>query len=161
MESIYGEEILTSTDWRRGLRFPIFHQGPSITPAEPPWSATSTGAAGAGLRTPPWAQDLMIPSVPVLYEGINERGLMGGQLYYREFAHFADKATPGTLKIQPPYVVYHVLAQCATVAEAADLLKNKVTIMNLPLFGSVPTLHWAFSDRTGEMIVVEPGPGRG
>ena len=99
---------------------------------------------------------LMIPSVPVLYEGINERGLMGGQLYYREFAHFADKAIPGTLKIQPPYVVYHVLAQCATVAEAADLLKNKVTIMNLPLFGSVPTLHWAFSDRTGEMIVVEP-----
>lgn len=99
---------------------------------------------------------LMIPSVPVLYEGINERGLMGGQLYYREFAHFADKAIPGTLKVQPPYVVYHVLAQCATVAEAADLLKNKVTIMNLPLFGSVPTLHWAFSDRTGEMIVVEP-----
>lgn len=43
----------------------------------------------------------MIPSVPVLYEGINERGLMGGQLYYREFAHFADKAIPGTLKIQP------------------------------------------------------------
>lgn len=74
----------------------------------------------------------MIPSVPVLYEGINERGLMGGQLYYREFAHFADKAIPGTLKVQPPYVVYHVLAQCATVAEAADLLKNKVTIMNLP-----------------------------
>ncbi len=35
-------------------------------------------------------------------------------------------------------------------------MKNKVTIMNLPLFGSVPTLHWAFSDRTGEMIVVEP-----
>ena len=44
----------------------------------------------------------MIPSVPVLYEGINERGLMGGQLYYREFAHFADKAIPGTLKIQRP-----------------------------------------------------------
>ncbi len=67
---------------------------------------------------------LMIPSVPVLYEGINERGLMGGQLYYREFAHFADKAIPGTLKIQPPYVVYHVLAQCATVAEAADLVEE-------------------------------------
>lgn len=99
---------------------------------------------------------LMIPSIPVLYEGINDQGLMGGQLYYREFAHYEKHVNPGTQKIQPPYVVYHVLAQCATVTEAVELLRNRVTIMNLPLLGSIPPLHWSFSDRTGEMIVVEP-----
>ena len=39
---------------------------------------------------------LMIPSTPVLYEGINEKGLMGGQLYYREFAHFEQQVREGT-----------------------------------------------------------------
>lgn len=32
---------------------------------------------------------LVLRSTPALYEGLNEKGLMGGQLYYRTFAHFA------------------------------------------------------------------------
>lgn len=46
---------------------------------------------------------LMIPSTPVLYEGINEKGLMGGQLYYREFAHFEQQVRKGTTALLPAF----------------------------------------------------------
>lgn len=106
------------------------------------------GCAGMGL--------LQLPGGPVLYEGINERGLMGGQLYYREFAHYPPTPRPGTAPLQPPFAVYHLLAQCSTVDEAAVLLEEETTLVSIPLLGTVPPLHWIFSDRTGETMVVEP-----
>lgn len=99
---------------------------------------------------------MQVPSTPILYEGINEKGLMGGQLYYREFAHYAQTARANTCPLQPPFVVYHFLAQCATVEEVADRLEREFTLTAIPMFGTVPPLHWSFSDRTGESIVIEP-----
>ena len=58
---------------------------------------------------------LVLRSTPALYEGLNEKGLMGGQLYYRTFAHFAPEARPGTLPLQPPFLVTWCLATCASV----------------------------------------------
>ena len=99
---------------------------------------------------------LMIPSTPVLYEGINEKGLMGGQLYYREFAHFEQQVREGTTALLPPFVVYHMLAQCDSVQQVVDTLQQQVTLLHEPMLGTVPSLHWAFSDSTGEMAVIEP-----
>lgn len=99
---------------------------------------------------------LMIPSTPVLYEGINEKGLMGGQLYYREFAHFEQQVWEGTTALLPPFVVYHMLAQCDSVQQVVDTLQQQVTLLHEPMLGTVPSLHWAFSDSTGEMAVIEP-----
>ena len=99
---------------------------------------------------------LQIPSSPILYEGVNDQGLMGGQLYYRYFAHYGTGEPRDGCPIQPPFVVYHLLAQCATVAEAAEELERRLTLVPRPLLGTVPPLHWAFSDRTGEMLIVEP-----
>ena len=98
---------------------------------------------------------LLLPASPILYEGINDQGLMGGQLYYRGFAHFPPQARPDTMPLQPPLAVYHLLAQCATVAEVVEMLEQQVTLVAQPLMGTVPPLHWSFSDRTGETIVVE------
>ena len=98
----------------------------------------------------------MLPSSPVLYDGMNEKGLMGGQLYYRNFAYFGDEIKNNTIKVQPPFIVFHILAQCATIVEAIDKLQNEISIINMPMFGTVPTIHWAFSDRSGEMVIVEP-----
>ena len=56
-------------------------------------------AIGTGLLFP--------PAVPVLYEGVNEKGLMGGQLYFRGFAHYETEPRPGTLPLQPPFLVSH------------------------------------------------------
>ena len=105
-------------------------------------------AVGTGL--------LQIPSSPILYEGINERGLMGGQLCYRGCACYGTQYPKGACPIQPPFLVYHLLAQCATVEEVAKELQNRLSLENRPLLGTTPPLHWAFSDRTGEMVIVEP-----
>ena len=99
---------------------------------------------------------LLVPCSPVLYEGINEQGLMGGQLYYREFASFPAAPQPQTRSLQPPFLVYHLLAQCATVEEVVHMLEHEVSLISAPLFGTVPPLHWSFCDRTGEAIVIEP-----
>lgn len=93
---------------------------------------------------------------PVLYEGINEKGLMGGQLFYAGFASYPDVARPNTQVVNPGYVVTHVLAQCATVDEVIELLTKTDTIINQPLVGSNVTVHWVFSDRSGETIILEP-----
>lgn len=97
----------------------------------------------------------LMPGQPILYEGVNEHGLMGAQLYYRCFAHYPDAARPDTKPIQPPMLVYHLLAQCQSVHEAAEMLEHDLTLVSVPMMGAVPTLHWMFSDRTGESMVVE------
>ena len=94
--------------------------------------------------------------IAILYEGINSQGLMGGQLYYRTLAHYSAHCRPGTTPIQPPFLVYHLLAQCATVEEVVQVLRKELTLVDRPFWGTVPPLHWTFSDRTGESIVVEP-----
>ncbi len=79
---------------------------------------------------------------------------MGGQLYYRTFAHFAPER-PGTLPLQPPFLVTWCLATCASVEEVARALEERVSLVAIPMLGTVPPIHWMFSDRTGESIVVE------
>lgn len=106
------------------------------------------GAVGVGT--------LAVPGLPMLYEGVNEAGLMGGQLNYRGFARYPERPRPGTTALPPGGVVYHLLARCATVAEAAEVLEREVTVTAMPLLGTVPTVHWAFTDGTGESVVIEP-----
>ena len=99
------------------------------------------GAVGMGTT--------VLGSTPVLYEGLNEKGLMGAQLYYRGFARYPDRPADGKLPLQPPFLVTLCLACCATVEEAARLLTEQVSLVEEPLLGAVPPLHWMFSDRTG------------
>lgn len=104
---------------------------------------------------------MLAQGIPVLYEGINEKGLMGGQLYYREFACYEGKGREGAslCPVQPPFLVYHLLAQCAGVEEVVQQLEQGIALLPLPLLGAVPPLHWSFCDRTGECIAVEPDAG--
>ena len=106
------------------------------------------GAVGMGTT--------VLGSTPVLYEGLNEKGLMGGQLYYRGYARYPDRPWSGRLSLQPPFLVTLCLASCATVEEVARLLTEEVSLVGEPLLGAVPPLHWMFSDSTGESLVVEP-----
>ena len=65
------------------------------------------GAVGMGTT--------VLGATPVLYEGLNERGLMGAQLYYRGYARYPDRPAGGRLPLQPPFLVTLCLACCATV----------------------------------------------
>ena len=65
------------------------------------------------------------------------------------------EARPGTLPLQPPFLVTWCLATCASVEEVARALEERVSLVAIPMLGTVPPIHWMFSDRTGESIVVE------
>ena len=81
---------------------------------------------------------------------------MGGQLYYRGFAEYAKDCRAGTQPLQPPFLVFHMLAQCASVEEVVRCLQDEITLADIPMMGTVAPLHWSFHDRTGETIVIEP-----
>lgn len=99
---------------------------------------------------------LVLQSTPTLFEGMNEAGLMGGQLYYREFASYQTQEKKDTMPLQPAFMVTYLLTQCKSVEEVVEHLEHKVTLVNTPIFGSVPTVHWIFSDPTGEAVIIEP-----
>ena len=99
---------------------------------------------------------LILKTTPTFFEGINEKGLMGGQLYYREFAKYADEVKEGTIPLQPIFAVTYFLSMCATVEEVISKLENDVTLIAKPVFGDIRYTHWMFSDRTGETIIIEP-----
>ena len=146
--------------WGRNFDFDRLAQGTAVTylPAGTNYFPAgrergmeqSSRYAAAGIGT------LLIPGTPVLFEGINEKGLMGGQLYYREFAWYDPTPAFGRIPLSPPFVVIHLLSQCASVAEAARILEKDISLAAVPVLGTVPPLHWAFADRTGEMIIAEP-----
>ena len=99
---------------------------------------------------------LSVPSAPVLYDGVNEKGLAGGQLYFREYARYLGEACRGALPVQPGLALVAVLSQCATVEEAVRAFREKIALVPEPLYGAVPPLHWCFADRSGECAVIEP-----
>ena len=92
------------------------------------------------------------------YDGINEQGLMGAQLYYRGFAHYSNDRM-GKNVIQPPLLVYHLLSCCSSVDEAVIALNDEIELVGTPLMGATAPLHWIFSDRQGKTIVAEPDKG--
>lgn len=126
----------------------------------PPGTAYTPGGPGATAMEARWGAvgvgTLSVPGSPMLYEGVNQMGLMGGQLNYRDFARYPAAPRPGTTALPPGGAVYHLLAQCASVEEVVRLLETEATITAVPLLGVVPTVHWAFADETGESVVIEP-----
>lgn len=98
---------------------------------------------------------LVLQSTPTLFEGINEKGLMGGQLYYRKFAEFPEQVKQELLPLQPAFAMTYFLAQCRSVEDVVFHLKNKVCLVKAPILGAVPPIHWMFSDRSGESIIIE------
>ena len=57
---------------------------------------------------------LAIPGAPVLYDGMNEAGLAGGQLYFRGFARYGHIPRRGTAPVQAGLALPYILSQCAT-----------------------------------------------
>ena len=147
------------TLWGRNFDLHVLPPDTQVTFLPPGTLYAPDGAAKANARSQ-WGSvgvgTLVVPGLPMLYEGINQMGLMGGQLNYRGFAAYPACPRPGTAAIAPGGVVYHILSQCASVAEAARMLEQDVTIAAISLMGTVPTVHWVFTDETGETLVAEP-----
>ncbi|MFS8036911.1 linear amide C-N hydrolase [Xanthobacter sp. AM11] len=118
-----------------------------------------TGEAGTGL---PWttrygAVGLNGLGLPVLIDGMNEKGLAGGMLYLPGVAGFQEVA-PGEAKtsIASFEMLTYVLTSFATVAEVkAALPKIKVNRAPQSVFKMPVPVHMTLHDASGASLVVE------
>lgn len=124
--------------------------GTSLENSENPQCKTTSlyASLGTGLLTEGCS--------PILYEGINEKGLRADNFITVNLPTLKIRFVLEHFRYNPPFLVYHMLSQCSSVDEVVTMLQNNLTLLNIPLFGTVPTLHWSFSDRSGESIVIEP-----
>ncbi|VEI05868.1 linear amide C-N hydrolase [Kurthia zopfii] len=89
-------------------------------------------------------------------DGINEFGLTGAALYFEGCAHYAKKSTEDQVEIAPHEVIMWMLAQYKSVDEVKTAFHQiKVVEKPLEFLGTVPPLHWVFSDEQGNSIIVE------
>lgn len=90
------------------------------------------------------------------FDGMNEHGLMGVVHYLEGFADFSPERDPEKYNISVFDFIHWVLSQYKSTAE---LVRNMDTInimaQELDILETVPPLHWIFSDRQSETIVIE------
>ncbi|MBQ4618064.1 MAG: linear amide C-N hydrolase [Clostridia bacterium] len=92
--------------------------------------------------------------IPLYFEAVNEHGLAMAGLSFERDCAYTPPETEGALA--PFEVIPFVLAQCADVKEAVQLLGDR-TVAALPFDESLPVtpLHWFLCDRTSA-VAVEP-----
>jgi choloylglycine hydrolase len=100
--------------------------------------------------------------LPVVVDGLNEKGLAGGILYFPGFADYADPKTadPGHALAPWDFLTW-ALGNFASVAELRAAL-DTVAIVDVvqPTLGIVPPFHYTLHDASGASLVVEPIGGR-
>ncbi|MBN9450209.1 MAG: linear amide C-N hydrolase, partial [Bosea sp.] len=99
---------------------------------------------------------------PFVSDGMNEKGLAGGALYFPDFASYTPpaKADPNTA-LAPWEFLSWVLSNFATVAEVKAAL-DKAVIVDLPapMVNFTLPFHFPIHDATGASIVIEPIDGK-
>ncbi|KRE16807.1 choloylglycine hydrolase [Bosea sp. Root381] len=97
-----------------------------------------------------------------LVDGMNEKGLVGGILYFPGFAGYADPAKSDPAKSLAPWeVLTWALTSFATVAEVKAALTD-ISVVNVveEKMGIVPPVHYTLHDATGDSLVIEPVDGK-
>lgn len=95
--------------------------------------------------------------MPALFDGLNEVGLMGAVLYYRDHARYFDEVEEGKTAINPLFTITNILASCKTVDDVVQFFESHTLINEMvSVIDFIPPLHFTFSDRTGESIIIEP-----
>lgn len=99
---------------------------------------------------------------PILVDGINERGLAGGILYFPNYAEYTDPAKADASKSMAPWeFLTWALTNFATVAEVKAAI-NDVNVISVIQPGQdfVPPVHYTLHDATGASLVIEPTGGK-
>ncbi len=97
-------------------------------------------------------------NMPAIIDGMNEKGLVGGALYFPDYAGYADPAKTDPARALAPWdVLTWALTNFATVAEVkAALPRIAVVGLKEAHLGLVPPLHYVLHDASGASLVVEP-----
>lgn len=99
--------------------------------------------------------------LPVLTDGMNEKGLAGGILYFPGYAGYANPVATDPAKALAPWeFLTWALTSFATVAEVKAALAG-VAIIDVaqPNLGIAPPFHYTLHDAGGASIVIEPVNG--
>jgi choloylglycine hydrolase len=100
--------------------------------------------------------------LPILVDGVNEKGLTGGMLYAPNTAVYQDVSAQNSANSIASYeMLTFALTNFATVAEAKEGFK-KIMINktgHAPFVGAVP-IHLTLHDMTGKSIVIEYNNGK-
>jgi len=100
----------------------------------------------------------------ILVDGVNEKGLAGGMLYFPSFAKYqaADTAPPASTKLAPWEFLTWALTTCQDVNEVKENL-NKVIVVGekdeLEKLEEKLPVHYTLHDKSGNSIVIEPMEG--
>ena len=125
------------------------------------------GTRPANMPAPKWNTRYAFVGVmsfgqPFVSDGMNEKGLAGGALYFPDFAGYTPvaKADPNTA-LAPWEFLSWVLSNFATVAEVKEAL-DKAVIADLPapIVNFTLPFHFPIHDATGASIVIEPVDGK-
>ncbi len=104
-------------------------------------------------------------TMPLVVDGMNDVGLSGGLFYFPGFASYpTPSASDGSSFVAPHEFLTWALTSAASIDELRAAIKEKrVQIAPTPVsYGSingVQEVHFAFYDRDGSSIVVEPTRG--
>lgn len=100
--------------------------------------------------------------LPILVDGVNEKGLMGGMLYAPNTAQYQDVTSENSSNSIASYeMLSYALTNFATVDEAREGFK-KILINKTghePFKGTVP-LHMTLHDAQGKSLVIEYNDGK-
>ena len=99
--------------------------------------------------------------LPVLTDGMNEKGLAGGILYFPDYAGYADPAKADPASSMAPWeFLTWALTSFATVAEVKAAVAG-VSIIDIkePTLGITPPFHYTLHDASGASLVIEPVGG--
>lgn len=93
-------------------------------------------------------------NTPLLVDGINEEGLMGALLRYPGFATY-DTNKQAEIHINPGFFVTYILGTCKNLQEVCSEIE-RINLSSEKVFGNEIPVHFIFSDRSGNSIIVEP-----
>jgi choloylglycine hydrolase len=124
----------------------------ATAPGEP------VGTGGKTWKTKYAATGTNFFNMPLLCEGINEKGLTGGLFYFPNFAEFQPLPKGGAERsIGNIELVTYVLTNFATTDEIKQGLPKVIVtgIAVAALQNQVPPMHYSFHDAAGKSVVVE------
>ena len=111
------------------------------------WSTKLYAMAGAGNAF----------GLPLIVDGLNEKGLAVGIFYFPGYAKYQAVAdSEADRALAPHELATYLLGTCASVGEAVEAARGvKVGAVAVAEFGFVPPVHYVVHDAAGRCAVIE------
>ena len=150
---VYGRTMEFTLPMRSQVM--VLPRGKSITATGP---EGITGKGGLTWTSKYAAAGANALGLPVIIDGLNEKGLSGGLFNFPGYAGFQKVPSDGASRSMASHeVVTWVLGSFATVDEIKEGIR-KIYVSGTPLkaFGNaVPPVHYSFHDATGKSVAIE------